>query len=93
MPVDSYSARLRAGERPSSPEEAEPKQWFEDWECDGSLYEDARHFGHWDQTLTLLWFDDEELVATAERKRWDEEKHGMRELDGVLPWPSRTKRK
>ena len=41
LPTDSLSARLRAGAAPTSPEEAEPDQWFEDWDRDGSLYEDA----------------------------------------------------
>jgi hypothetical protein len=42
------------------------------------------HLGQWDQTLTLLWFDDEELPPTTpERKRWEEETYGLRELDGI----------
>ena len=94
LALDSLSARVRAGEGRSGPEEAEPEQWFEGWERDGSLYEDARHLGQWDQTLTLLWFDDEELSAPApERKPWDEDAYRLRELDGVLPWPGRRKRK
>jgi hypothetical protein len=94
LPSDSYSARVRAGERPSAAEAAEPDQWFDDWGRDGSLYEDALHLGQWDQTLTLLWFDDEELPSSGpERKQWKEETYGLRELDGVLPWPGRRKRK
>jgi hypothetical protein len=94
LPLDSLSARVRGGERPAGPEEAEPEQWFEGWERDGSLYEDARHLSQWDQTLTLLWLDDEELPPpSSERKQWDEETYGLRELDGVLPWPGRRKRK
>lgn len=93
LPIDSYSARVRAGERLSSPEEAEPDQWFEDWQRDGALIEDTRHLGQWDQTLTLLWFDDEELALPPERKHWDEDAYRLRELDGVLPWPGRYKRK
>ena len=94
LPNDSYSARVRAGEKPSRPEEAEPKQWFENWERDGSLYEDVLHLERWDQTLTLLWFDDEALPPMApERKRWEEDSYGLRELDGVLPWPGRRKRR
>ena len=94
LPVDSYSARVRIGENSSGPEEAEPDQWFDDWQRDGLLYEDARHLGQWDQTLTLLWFDDEGLAPPAsEPKRWDEETYGLRELDGILPWPGRSKRK
>jgi len=94
LPNSSYSARIRAGEKPSGPEEAEPEHWFEGWERDGSLYEDALHLEQWDQTLTLLWFDDDYLPPPeAERKQWDEEAYGLRELDGVLPWPGRKKRR
>ena len=94
LPSKSYSARLRAGERLSGAEEAEPDRWFEDWERDGALFENSWHLGQWDQTLTLLWFDAEELAPQAfESKRRDEEIYGLRELDGVLPWPGRKKRK
>ncbi len=94
LPTDSYSARVRAGERPTGVEEAEPDQWFKDWERDGSMYEDVRHVDQWDQTLTLLWFDDENLPPPrTERKRWEEETYGLRELDGNLPWPGRSRRR
>ena len=94
LPRDSYSARVRAGETPRGPEEADPDQWFQDWDRDGSLYEDVRQLGQWDQTLTLLWFDDEDLPPQpTERKRWEEETYGLRELDGNLPWPGRAKRR
>jgi Zn-dependent peptidase ImmA (M78 family) len=94
LPSDSYSARVRSGAAPNGPEEAEPDQWFEDWDRDGALYEDVRHLGQWDQTLTLLWFDDEDLPPPpAERKRWEEDTYGLRELDGNLPWPGKSKRR
>lgn len=94
LPPDSYSARLRAGGARSGSEEAEPMEWFEDWDRGGSLYEDALYLAQWDQTLTLLWLDDEGLPPSGtDAKRWDEETYGLRELDGVLPWPGRRKRK
>lgn len=94
LPAASYSARLRAGGTRSGPEEAEPVEWFEDWNRDGSLYEDALYIAQWDQTLTLLWFDDEDLPPSGtDPKRWEEATHGLRELDGVLPWPGRKKRR
>lgn len=94
VPADSLSARVRAGTAYTGSEEAEPDRWFEDWDRDGSLYEDVRHFNQWDQTLTLLWFDDDNLPPPhAERKRWEEESQGLRELDGVLPWPGKSKRR
>jgi hypothetical protein len=94
LPADSYSARLRARGTRSEPEQAEPLEWFEDWDRDGSLCEDALYIAGWDQTLTLLWFDDEGLPPSGnDRKRWDEETQCLRELDGVLPWPGRRKRR
>lgn len=94
LPTDSLSARVRAGGHYNGPEEAGPDDWFADWERDGSLWEDVRHLDQWDQTLTLLWFDDDNLPPPpAERKRWEEETQGLRELDGVLPWPGKRKRR
>ncbi len=56
-------------------------QWFEDWQRGGVLIEDTRHLGQWDQTLTLLWFDDEQLAPPApERKQWDEDTYRLRSL-------------
>ncbi|WPO43182.1 ImmA/IrrE family metallo-endopeptidase [Tardiphaga sp. 42S5] len=94
LPTDSFSARIRAGERPSGREDADPDSWFEDWARDGALFEDALHLSQWDQTLTLLWFDDEGLAAPVpERKQWDDDAYLLRELDGILPWPSGKKRR
>jgi len=94
LPTDSYSARVRAGELHLKYGEAEPVQWFEGWDRDGVLYEDSRHLGQWDQTLAFLWFDDDDLPPPAhERKGWEEQTHGLSELDGVPPWPGRKKRK
>ena len=42
----------------------------------------------------LLWFDEDDLPPPpAERKRWEEETYGLRELDGNLPWPGKAKRR
>ncbi|MBT9446692.1 MAG: ImmA/IrrE family metallo-endopeptidase [Hyphomonadaceae bacterium] len=93
VPRDSYSGRMRAGELPSAPEAAEPSQWFEGWDGDGSLYEDAKHHSQWDQTLTLLWFDDDVLAAPTEKPTMSDDDFLLRELDGNLPWPGRSKRR
>lgn len=94
MPSASYAARVRKGEAPSGPEEADPDMWFENWERDGTLYEDTRHLDQWDQTLTLLWFGEDELPPPPpDRKKWEEETYGLRELDGNLPWPGKHRRK
>jgi len=94
LPSSCLSDRARGGHRPMGSEDADPDQWFEDWDRDGSLYEDAIHLDQYDQTLTLLWFDDEDLPPpTSNRRQWEEETQGLRELDGVLPWPGARKRR
>jgi hypothetical protein len=68
--------------------------WFSNWERGGSLLEDARHFAQWDQTVALLWFEDEEVPAPSrDRREREEEEFGLAELDGVLPWPGKKRRK
>jgi hypothetical protein len=94
LPTDSQAARARGGSATYGPEEVEADLWFEDWGGDGTLYEDSRHLGQWDQTVTLLWFDEADLRPPgADRNRWQEETIGLRELDGVLPWPGKKRRK
>lgn len=94
IPKGTYTARLRSGEAPTGREEAEPDLWFEDWEGEGTLYEDARHLSQWDQTLTLLWFDEDGISPpAAKRGAWDKDTYGLRELDGNLPWPGKRRRR
>ena len=93
IPEGSMSARLRSGEVVEGPMEVEADAWFSDWNRGGTLLEDARHYKQWDQTLTLLWFEDEELPQTRPGTREQEEETGLAELSGVLPWPGSKKRK
>lgn len=94
LPHASAAARLRAGIACDSPEEIDADTWFEDWRRGGSLLEDARHLSRWDQTIALLWFEDEELPSeTQDRHQREEEETGLAELDGILPWPGKKKRK
>jgi Zn-dependent peptidase ImmA (M78 family) len=91
LPRGSVSERVRAGEVCDGPEEIDADLWFSDWERGGMLLEEARHLGQWDQTLTLLWFEDEEVPPpkrTEQAEEW-----GVEELDGILPWPGRKRRK
>ncbi len=60
--------------------------FLEELARDGELFENALHLGQSDQTLTLLWFDDDQLSAPAPaRKQWDEDTYRLPKLDGVLP--------
>jgi hypothetical protein len=94
LPKGSICERLRAGGSCDGPEEIDADIWFSNWERGGVLLEDARHLSQWDQTVALIWFEDDEVPAmTYERRERDEEEVGFAELDGVLPWPGRKKRK
>jgi hypothetical protein len=88
------SEKIRAGEVCDGPEEVDADLWFSDWNRGGVLLEEAIHLGQWDQTLTLLWFEDEEVppLRRAERTK-EEEEWGVKELDGILPWPGKKRRK
>ena len=67
LPRGSVSERVRSGEVCDDPEEIDADLWFSDWERGGVLLEEARHLIRWDQTLTLLWFEDEEVPTTGAR--------------------------
>ena len=70
------------------PEETDAEIWFSNWDRGGVLLEDARHLAQWDQTVALIWFEDEEVPAPErDRHRREEEESGLAELDGVLPVP------
>ena len=94
LPKDSFSARVRAGAKASGLEAVEADAWFETLDYDGDLFEDVLHLDAWDQTLTLLWFEEDQAPPLRqERKQWEEETYGLAELDGTLPWPGRQKRR
>jgi hypothetical protein len=93
LPVGSVSKRVRAGEIIAEAEEVDADIWFSDWLRGGVLLEGARHLSRWDQTLTLLWFEDEEMPPPTLGSREEEEELGLKELDGILPWPGKKRRK
>ena len=96
IPVGSITERVRAGGQCDGAEEIAADLWFSDWSRGGILLEEARHLASWDQTQTLLWFEDEE-VPPQTRDRFgnevEEEEPLLRELDGTLPWPGKKRRK
>jgi Zn-dependent peptidase ImmA (M78 family) len=92
LPSTSASARARAGQRCQDCEEIAADLWFSDWRRGGVLLEEARHLKQWDQTLTLLWFEDEEIPSEQHNYEPSEEQ-GLAELDGVLPWPGKRHRR
>ena len=95
VPVESLAARLLLSERVDGPIEVAATEWLDDWKRGGLLMEDARHFAHWNQTLSLLWFKDDRIPdANSEYDADDDdEEPALRPLDGVLPWPSKGGRR
>jgi Zn-dependent peptidase ImmA (M78 family) len=94
LPKGSVSERLRAGGTCDGPEEIDADIWFSNWDRGGVLLEHARHFAHWDQTLALIWFEDEDIPAPGrDRHDRENEEFGLAELDGALPWPGKKRRR
>ena len=94
LPKGSVAERVRAGGMYDGPEEIDADIWFSDWDRGGVLLEDARHLRSWDQTVALLWFEDEEVpLPKMDRREREEEEFGLAELDGILPWPGKKRRR
>jgi hypothetical protein len=94
LPKGSVCARLRAGGACDGSEEIETDIWFSNWDRGGVLLEDARHLAQWDQPIALIWFEDEEVPAPEQdRHKREEEESALAELDGVLPWRGKKRRK
>jgi hypothetical protein len=53
LPRGLLSERIRAGATSDGPEKVDADIWFADWERGGVLFEEAKHFPLWDQTLTV----------------------------------------
>ena len=75
LPAGSVSERSRAGEVLSTGQ-SDAADWFDNWERGGILVEEARHLAQWDQTLTLIRFEnglpsDQEQVRGE--RRWEVE--------------------
>ena len=96
LPHGSLSERVRGGAPCDGPEEIDADVWFSDWERGGVVLEEARHLERWDQTITLLWFEDE-VVPPPKYEGREPEVEGddglLKELDGIIPWPGKRKRR
>lgn len=100
IPLKTPSAHARAMNVETGADEVAADVWFDDWPRGGVILEESRHLEPWDQTLTLLWFEDEEVLPLPRNA-----KRGMRnlstgggdpllnELDGILPWPGKSRRR
>lgn len=99
------SHRVRSGGAPDR-SQVSADIWFSDWERGGTLLEEARHLAKWDQTLSLIWFESEEIPSAPgarQEKRWEyegrdtpswrdaEDEDGLKELDGSLRWDRKSR--
>ena len=95
VPDGSVAQRLlQGGSRTEDYDEVPTDVWFDDGIRNRSLVaEEAILLREWNQCLSLIWFD-ESLTLTHER--WDEDEDIeplLEELDGKLPWPSKSRRR
>ena len=95
VPKDSVAYRLIEGaSRTEEYDEVPTDVWFNDsirnrpW-----VAEEAIVLPEWNQCLSLIWFDE---VLKPSSERWHEDEDDdplLTELDGVLPWPSKSRRR
>lgn len=94
LPRGSSSARSRAGEIVRGTDEIPADIWFSDWSRGSMLLEEVRHLSAYDQTLTLLWFEDEEVPRNARTDyEEDDDDELLRPLDGKLSFPGKRRRR
>ena len=96
IPVGSVAHRIRSiGNSFIETDEVSQDIWFDNWEKGAYLWELARHYTRSDTTISLLWFDSEDLPE-VEINRFGariENDGGLAELTGELPWPGKRKRR
>jgi hypothetical protein len=93
LPSGSLAAAVRNGATYSGPVEIAADVWFDNWPRGGMVLEDTKHFQPWDQALSLIWFEDEEVPSLPGQALQEDEELGLRELDGILHWPSKKRRR
>lgn len=57
------------------------------------LAEESVLLPEWDQCLSLIWFDESLKPTHGRREEVEDEEPLLRELDGALSWPSKTRRR
>jgi Zn-dependent peptidase ImmA (M78 family) len=96
VPAGSVAHALRAAQvNGYETQEVAQDVWFAEWEKGSDLWEMSRHYARFDQTVSLLWFDEEDLPdADIPRfKAATSEDEGLSELTGELPWPGKKRRR
>ena len=107
LPRGTVSQGLRAGATECSGE-IDADLWFSNWERGGTLLEEARYLARWDQTLSVVWFESEEVPTLGHERRerrWEfegrefdepreeEDEDGLKELGLDSRWPGKKRRR
>ena len=95
VPQGSVAQRLiQGGSRAEDYDEIPTDVWFDRGIGNRPFVaEEAILLPEWNQCLSLIWFDES---LTPVRERWDEDENKeplLKELDGTLPWPSKSRRR
>jgi Zn-dependent peptidase ImmA (M78 family) len=98
LPEGSLSKKVWVGASTDSHDTVDADIWFSDWERGGTLLEEVRHLAQWNQTLTILWFEDEQVPGRKVHDEQGKEEESeddalLSELDGQLRWPSKRRRR
>lgn len=93
LPAGSAAARLAGTKGTSEQREIDAGEWLDGWERAGMLLEDARYSVAREQTLSLLWFENDKVSGGDPAGDDDDEELALRPLDGVLPWPGKSRRR
>lgn len=71
--------------------------WFRDWPKGYDLTELAKHYPNYDETFALLWFEQDsgpdEPVKNFSGVPLEHDDGGLKELDGVMEFSKRTRRR
>lgn len=87
------SAQAARSQRGLHSNETAADVWFADWRRGGTLMEESRFLPKWDQCLTVLWFDDDEVPQSELSADDDGAEPMLKELDGNLPWPGKSRKR
>ncbi|MGE0371889.1 MAG: ImmA/IrrE family metallo-endopeptidase [Gammaproteobacteria bacterium] len=96
VPKQSVAHRvIMAGNGAQDYDELPTDTWFENSKIRHALIcEESIYLEEWDQCLSLIWIDPSIKPSRNDLKEDAEEDEPLlRELDGTLPWPSKSRRR
>lgn len=98
IPSGSVAHRLvRGGEWSGEDEAVSQDVWFQDWPKGYDLIELAKHYPSYDETFSLLWFEQDsgpdEPVKNFAGVPVEEDDGGLKELDGVMSFHKKSRRR